>query len=143
VEARVDRLSETQLLVTLDRLKLQLDELKNRQFAGRSNIVNHNNFTGGVDLSGIAFAAYTQKRWRVTFTPDTAKSAYAELAYWWFLSGANGLETIEYYPDPDNSTEDAFRSWIFVVTSNANAVTLDAWFLVKCVDTGTITWSLL
>lgn len=139
---RIDNLSETELPVTLDRLTADLNELKSRQFIGTDNLEIQVITTGapGYDVNGDALAAFGQKRYRVTFTPNTAKSAYAELTYVANLVGNSGFETVDYYPDPDNSSTDAFRSWIIVVTAQATALTVFIAFRVKCIDTGVLTW---
>jgi hypothetical protein len=82
-------------------------------------------------------AAYSDKQWRVTWTPSTAVNSYAELDYISSILGGTGYERLEYYPDV-NDTATGSRSWIVAVSTTDNDVTVRMKLYVKSIDTGSI-----
>ena len=121
-------------------LQNDINQLKTGyQSLGPDSLIIQRVVTGNAwDINGYAVPANTQQQWRLNFVPSKARSAYAELTYSKVVSGADGFEVFYLWPDTSN-TSATTRAWIFTISNDVNAVTLYVQFVLKCIDSGTIT----
>jgi hypothetical protein len=140
VNSRVDRQTDSIPIEWLTNLQNDINQLKvGYQSIGPDSLIIQRVATGNTwDINGYAVAANTQQQWRVLFTPSKARSAYAELTYSMTVSGADGFEYFYLWPDTSNTSATA-RAWIFTISNDVNAINLYVQFVLKCIDTGSIT----
>jgi hypothetical protein len=140
VNSRLDRQTDAIPVQWINDLQTDINTLKSQsQVVGPDSVVVQRVTSGSTwDINGVSLAAFALKSYRVVFTPSHMKNPYASFFYSTSISGGTGYEVLYYWPDTTNTTTTQ-RAWIFTISNDANAITLYVQFILKCVDTGTIT----
>lgn len=138
---RVDQAPEESFVSDLKVLLADIEEIKTRQFVGPSSLIsNYTESNNQFDINGTSFSAFQERVYRITFTPDPDQNdkPYAELVYNYSVTNADGFETVQWFPDPNNATDDQTRAWVFIFTNSFNVTNLYAKFGVKSAQTGSL-----
>jgi hypothetical protein len=138
---RLDLAPDKSFEVTIKGLLKDIDSIKKAQIVGASSLISNYTKTGNVwDINGVAVLAWAQTTYRVTFTPNPNQNPkpYTEFIFTYGIGNMDGWETVQWYPDPLNTTDDTTRAYIFIFTNDSNNVTLYTRFGVKSSHTGTL-----
>lgn len=136
--SRLDLLPENQLAARLAAIERDLLEMKAPQRASRESLLVRrlpaDDLTFGLDYS-LPISSPDTYRWRLKFTPDRAVRVFAEVQGFVTADGGNYMDAMV-YPDPDNITDDAFRSWIIAITPYSTPTVARICLSVVSIDTG-------
>jgi hypothetical protein len=137
---RLDRQAEVIPANWLAGIQSDINELKSSsQAIGPDSLSIKRVVSGNTwDINGDSIAASIVQSYLIQFTPTTATNAYVELTYLETIGNADGFEKTFVWPDTSN-TSSAVRSWRFTLANDVHAITLFVQFVLKCLDTGTIT----
>lgn len=139
--SRLELAPDNAFVLTVQNLLADIEELKNPQIVGASSLISHTITTGNTwDVNGLSTAPFVDRKFRVTLTPDPGQNdkPYAEFFFTYAVGNSDFFEVVDWYPDPDNTTNDATRSFYFIFTNDFNTTTLFARFGIKSSHTGTI-----
>jgi hypothetical protein len=139
---RLDFAPDNVFAATIKNLLADIEQLKRPQIVGASSLISHTITTGNTwDVNGVSVAPFVEKRYRVTLVPDPGQNdkPYAEFFFSYAVGNSDFFETVAWYPDPANATQDATRSFLLIFTNDFNTTTFFARFGIKSSHTGAIT----
>lgn len=144
---RIPLTQERQLATTVHSIRDYLLNLKRPQVVGASSLRLKRTITADTwDINGATIlAGATDATWRVTFTPDIDRRAYAQLDLTWSITPSFGDEQIISFDDPSDVASEATKSWIvgMIPYGRFDPSTISFKFSVRSTSTGTLSWTRL